>query len=139
MKCKPHFFLYAPLWFTFPNSENIPCKAGMKPNFFVYNNVMAGPGMTPEKTCIHILLNHRLLLQRQSKCSAFTYGHCGLCWVASAAVTHIAGADVNVTVDKKCARMAAVLQQLRGDFSISPWLTQEQKCFNTESKWLTQR
>ena len=47
--------------------------------------------------------------------------------VASATVTHTAGTDVNVKVDKKCTRTAAVFQQLREDLPISLWLTQEQK------------
>lgn len=39
---------------------------------------------------------------------------------------------------QNCTRMAAVFQQLHGDLSISLWLPQEPKCFDEESRWLTQ-
>lgn len=39
---------------------------------------------------------------------------------------------------QNCTRMAAVFQQLHGDLSINLWLPQEPKCFDEESRWLTQ-
>lgn len=68
MKHKPHVFPDTPLRFSLPNSENISCIAGIKMNYFVYNNRMNGLRMTPEM-CVFILLGHRLPLQSQSICS----------------------------------------------------------------------
>lgn len=83
VKCEPHFFPYAPLWFTSPNSEIILCMAGIKPNFFVYSNVMIGSGMAPEETCVHVLLGHSTYMQTcplalgwsKSKSASMQTGH----------------------------------------------------------------
>lgn len=136
MKCKPHFFPYAPLWFFFPKPENISCIAGMK---LVYNRVMTGPGLTPEETCVHILLSHSLPLQSQSKCSAFPYRHRGPCQDGKCCCnTHSTEYRHKCEGVQEVPRMAAVFQQ-RGDLPISLWPTQEQKCFGADSRRLTQR
>lgn len=105
--------------------------------FFACNTVMAGPGMTPEETCIHILLGHRLPLQSQPKCSAFPYGHHGLCWGCKWCCNTHSRNRRKCEGGQNWARMAAVFQQLHGDLSINLWL-QEPKCFDAESRWLTQ-
>lgn len=124
LKWKCHFFPYALLWFTFPNSKNISCAAGVKSDFFVYNNMMAVLGMTPEETCVHDLYRHRHPLQSQVKCSVFPHGHRSLCWGSSC--DRHSGNRRGCGADKTCARTAALFQQLHGDLAMSLWLTQGQ-------------
>lgn len=126
IKWKHHFFLYALLWFTFPNSENISWAAGIKSNFLVYSPMMAEPGMTPEETCVHDLLRHRPPLRVRLSVLCF---HTDT--AVSAPVTHTVGTDVGA--HKMCARTTAEFQQLQGELPISLWLAQP--CLSAGHRW----
>lgn len=84
----PNFYICT---FLFCLSRVRKYFTGMKPNFSVCNN-MARPGVTPEQTCVHVYLCHRLPAVKVLSASPSGW---------QMLVTYTMITDVDVKADKK--------------------------------------